>query len=134
MNTILALTASALTAGIASKIARTEFDISVLLKATLSGGVIIGATCNIITSPVIAIGCGAGAGLVSAYGFLLVRPLSRQRRPSSHDTCGVQYLHGLPGALSGVISFILFLTLDTQIEDGLALTKQFPLIDSGQRT
>lgn len=48
---------------------------------------------------------GFVAGVVSALGFIYLNPLFK-RVFNMHDTCGVHFLHGIPGFLGGIISAI----------------------------
>jgi ammonium transporter Rh len=48
---------------------------------------------------------GAIAGGVSALGFLYGNAFCKEKF-NLHDTCGVQFLHGIPGLLGGFTSVI----------------------------
>ena len=77
----------------------------VVLNATLAGGVAIGTSCDLITIPIVSLCIGATAGLISAYCYLSVNRFI-QIKWRLHDTCGVQYLHGIPGILGGICGAI----------------------------
>lgn len=77
-----------------------------VLNATLAGGVIIGASADLITAPVGAIIVGIIGGIVSTIGFRKLKPIL-QDRIALNDTCGVHNLHGLPGVLGGIFSSIV---------------------------
>lgn len=75
----------------------------VVLNATLAGGVMMGAACDLITVPGFAMLAGAIAGIISSFGFLYLNKLC-QEKLKLHDTCGVQWLHGVPGTLGAIVS------------------------------
>ena len=77
----------------------------VLLNATLAGGVVMGASCDLIVNPGFAMLTGAIAGGVSALGFLYLNAFFREKF-NLHDTCGVHFLHGIPGLLGGFTSAV----------------------------
>jgi ammonium transporter Rh len=100
VNVILALCASTLATYVASVGFRKKIAIADMANAALAGGVAIGSTCDKV-GPAMAFGIGALAGVVSTFGFAVLQ--SRlQRWLKKTDTCGVLYLHGLPGLLGGV--------------------------------
>ena len=78
----------------------------VLLNATLAGGVIMGAACDLITGPGFAMIAGGIAVVISALGFLYLNNFCKNKL-NLHDTCGVQFLHGIPGTLGGFTSAIV---------------------------
>ena len=49
----------------------------VLLNATLAGGVVMGASCDMISNPGFAMVTGAVAGAFSAVGFLKLNKLCK---------------------------------------------------------
>ena len=71
-----------------------------IANAALAGGVAIGSTCD-ITSPTIAFVIGALAGGLSTFGFAVIQD-KLQKLVNGIDSCGVMYLHGLPGLLGGI--------------------------------
>ena len=77
----------------------------VMLNATLAGGVVMGASCDLITGPGFAMLTGAIAGAISAFGFLKLNSFLKEK-VGLHDTCGVTFLHGIPGTLGGFVSAI----------------------------
>jgi ammonia channel protein AmtB len=77
----------------------------VLLNATLAGGVVMGASCDLITGPGFAMIAGAIAGAISALGFLKLNRILKEKI-NLHDTCGVTFLHCIPGTLGGFVSVI----------------------------
>ncbi len=77
----------------------------VLLNSTLAGGVVIGSACDLITNSGYAMIAGAIAGAISAIGFLKLNAFCKEKL-GLHDTCGVQFLHGIPGLLGGFVSAV----------------------------
>jgi ammonium transporter Rh len=103
MNTILALCGATVITYFASSIFRKgKTSIADMANAALAGGVAIGATCNLVTSPV-AFVIGLLAGLLSVIGFVFIQP-KLQASLKIVDTCGVHNLHGMPGLLGGIIA------------------------------
>lgn len=76
-----------------------------ILNATLAGGVIIGSVADIAVTPVWPLLIGFIGGVISAFGFAKINP-ALTKRLGLHDTCGVHYLHGIPGVIAGIISAI----------------------------
>ena len=66
----------------------------------------MGCNATIITMPFGSMLVGLGAGTVASLGFAYVKPFLR-RRQWVHDTCGVLYLHCLPGIVGGIVSAIV---------------------------
>jgi ammonium transporter Rh len=77
----------------------------VMLNATLAGGVVMGSGCDMITNCGYAMIAGAIAGAISAIGFLKLNAFCKEKL-NLHDTCGVQFLHGIPGLLGGFVSAV----------------------------
>lgn len=74
-----------------------------IANAALAGGVAIGSTCDIegfFTQTFI---IGITAGVVSTFGFAVIQG-KLQSLLKKTDTCGVLYLHGLPGLLGGLVA------------------------------
>lgn len=65
-----------------------KMDMEVLLNATLAGGVMMGASCDLITGPGFAMLAGMIAGAVSSLGFLRINRFFKEKL-GLHDTCGV---------------------------------------------
>jgi ammonium transporter Rh len=105
VNTELSLTASCLVAAFVSRSVLGTIDMEVLINATLAGGVVMGAACDLISNPGFAMIAGALAGAISALGFLKLNKVCKEKL-MLHDTCGVLFLHGIPGTLGGFVSVI----------------------------
>lgn len=105
INTLVSISGGALVAAYVSRAVKGKIDMEVLLNATLAGGVVMGASCDLIVNPGFAMLTGAIAGGVSALGFLYLNAFCKEKL-NLHDTCGVQFLHGIPGLLGGFTSAI----------------------------
>lgn len=82
-----------------------------MLNATLAGGVVMGASCDLITGPGFAMLTGCIAGAVSALGFLKLNKLFKEKL-GLHDTCGIHFLHAIPGLLGGFTSAVVLGAMD----------------------
>jgi ammonium transporter Rh len=82
-----------------------QLDMEVALNATLAGGVIMGASCDIIVKPYYAMICGFVIGGYSAFGFCWLGGFLKEKI-NLHDTCGIHNLHAVPGFLGGIVSAI----------------------------
>lgn len=73
--------------------------------ATLSGGVLIGSSSDLVAAPWVSIIIGFFGGILTCInvkymgGFL-------ERKLGVHDTCGVHTLHGVPGVIGGILGGI----------------------------
>jgi ammonium transporter Rh len=103
INTILGLTGSTLSTVYISILLRGKLGILEIQNAILSGGVVMGAACAMEIHPAVAIASGLLVGIVSTIGFIKVSPITGVYL---HDTCGVLFLHGIPGLFGGVIGAI----------------------------
>jgi ammonium transporter Rh len=105
VNVILALCGSTIATYFASVKLRGKISAADIANATLAGGVAIGSTCDIAV-PGTAFAIGIMAGVVSTFGFAIVQSwLTGITRKV--DTCGVLYLHGLPGLLGGIVALFV---------------------------
>ena len=130
-NTIMSLTGSCLTVFIIGPIFRKgRFSMEAVLNATVAGGVVIGASADLILTPWASIIIGIGAGFLSLLGFEVIGPFL-SRTIGLHDTAGIHNLHGMTGVLGGIISAIVAGTA-TQANYGDSLLLLFPMMD--QRT
>ncbi|HEY3489371.1 MAG TPA: hypothetical protein VGK27_04505 [Candidatus Deferrimicrobiaceae bacterium] len=100
VNVILALCGSTLATYFATVRLRGKICAADIANAALAGGVAIGSACD-KALPAAAFAIGLAAGALSTFGFAVLQ--SRlTRRTGKVDTCGVLYLHGLPGLFGGV--------------------------------
>lgn len=76
-----------------------------IANATLAGGVAIGSTCASAV-PGTAFVIGILAGVVSTFGFAVIQA-KLTSLTKKVDTCGVFYLHGLPGLLGGIAALVV---------------------------
>lgn len=116
-NVILALCGATLATYIASMALRKgKLSAADIANATLAGGVAIGSTCDRV-SPGVAFAIGILAGTLSTFGFAVIQERF-QRLIKKVDTCGVMYLHGLPGLLGGLAAALVVDGIDhtAQIE------------------
>lgn len=131
VNTVLALCGSAVSAFLVSHLARRgRLSTEDIQNATLAGGVAIGTSANFIVHPSGAIFVGLLAGTVSTLGFAYIGPFMADV-VGVEDTCGVLYLHGIPGLLAGLISSVVAYRADTDAY-GPSLTTIFPERGNGR--
>ncbi len=105
INVVLALCGSTLATYFASSFFRKKVSVEDIANAALAGGVAIGSTCN-HTTPTISFIIGLIAGLLSTFGFAVLKE-KIQHLIKKTDTCGVLYLHGLPGLLGGLAALVV---------------------------
>jgi ammonium transporter Rh len=98
------LTSSVIATYVTSIFLRGKFGIDEILNGTLSGGVIIGSSCNLITNPVGAIAIGLFGGALTTFGFIKLS--GWLTKVGIYDVCGVHNLHGLPGFFGGIFGAI----------------------------
>jgi ammonium transporter Rh len=133
INTLISMTGSCFTVFILNPFFKQgKFDMEDALNATISGGVIIGASADIIIFPYIALIIGCCAGALSITGFNIFGPFLAEKI-NMHDTCGVHNLHGMPGFMGGIISAIIAGCVTPELY-GPSVDKLFPLVGSGKRT
>ncbi len=107
LNTVISLTASCIWVFLLSTIMnKGKLKMEDLLNATLAGGVIIGATADICTSPWLAMLIGSIGGIGSILGYHFLTPYLMNKF-DYHDTCGVINLHGISGFLGAIICCIV---------------------------
>jgi ammonium transporter Rh len=106
VNTIVALCgATVITYLLSALFRKGKPSIGDIANASLAGGVAIGATCNLVSTPV-AFLIGLLAGSICVLGYNVIQPklLSRFK---ILDTCGVHNLHGMPGLMGGLIAILV---------------------------
>jgi len=112
INTVLALTGSCFsTFMLTGLIRKGKFNMEEVLNATISGGVIIGSCADVFLDTWASILIGCGGGVVSSLGYLYLTPWLAKNL-GLHDTCGVHNLHGMPGAIGGIIGTIVAGSVD----------------------
>jgi len=107
INTTLSLLASVISTLLTSMaLHKGRCDAEQVLNATLAGGVTMGVNADIIVAPFISLIIGFVAGVITTLGFQF-GPTILYRYLKMHDTCGVLYLHLIPGLLGGLISGLI---------------------------
>jgi ammonium transporter Rh len=102
VNTLLSISTSTIVGCSVAFLHLGKFEMEVMLNATLAGGVIMGAAADIIASnPAWVMLAGAIAGAISAAGYIWLNNLCKTKL-RLHDTCGVHYLHAIPGVLGSI--------------------------------
>jgi ammonium transporter Rh len=99
-NVIIALCGATLATYITTSVLRRKISIADIANASLAGGVAIGSTCDSATLAN-AMLIGSLAGVLSVFGYAVIQP-ALQKALKKVDTCGVLYLHGLPGLMGGM--------------------------------
>ena len=105
VNVIFALCGSTLATYFASLKLRGKVSVADIANAALAGGVAIGSTCDKV-SPLYGFLIGIGAGIISTVGFAIIQS-KLEGTVKKTDTCGVLYLHGLPGLFGGVVAIFV---------------------------
>lgn len=106
INTYISICASVIGAFLVSNLLnKGKFDMVHVQNSTLAGGVAVGTVAGSNIGLHGAMVIGSLAGMLSVLGFKFLLPLMRRIR--MHDTCGVHYLHGLPGLMSGITGIIV---------------------------
>jgi ammonium transporter Rh len=103
VNVIFALCGSTLATYVATVALRRKVSPADIANATLAGGVAIGSICAKPDFFVGSLIVGGAAGLLSTFGFAVIQG-RLQNALRKVDTCGVMYLHGLPGLLGGCVA------------------------------
>ena len=83
-----------------------KMNIEQILNATLAGGVMMGSTADMIVSPFVSMCIGFSAGVVSTCGFHFFEHIVYHYL-KLHDTCGIAYLHMVPGFIGGIIGCLV---------------------------
>ena len=127
VNVIIALCGSTLATYFASLALRRKVSVADIANATLAGGVAIGSTCD-KTNASGAIVIGLLAGVLSTFGFAVIQE-RLQKLLKKSDTCGVLYLHGLPGLLGGFAALFAVSNIDVGVQiKGIGITVVFALL------
>ncbi len=106
INTLMSITTSVISACWISRLTMgNKLDMEIVLNATLAGGVVMGASADLIDKPYHSMIAGFVIGAVSALGYAYSNAFLKEKI-GLHDTCGVFYLHGIPGLVGGFLSAI----------------------------
>nr|XP_041576229.1 ammonium transporter Rh type A-like [Taeniopygia guttata] len=110
LNTLLAMSASAITTVVASSLLERDGKLSPghLQNGSLAGGVAIGVVADMAMPPAATLALGSLSAVVCVLGFGFLTPLLR-RKLTLHDQCGIHNLHGLPGILGAAASVVAVL-------------------------
>ncbi|NXQ11209.1 RHBG protein, partial [Peucedramus taeniatus] len=110
LNTLLAMSASAITTVVASSLLERDGKLSPghLQNGSLAGGVAIGVVADMAMPPVAALALGSLSAAVCVLGFRFLTPFLG-RKLTLHDQCGIHNLHGLPGILGAAASVVAVL-------------------------
>ena len=135
INTVLSITASALVSCYVAAIFHGKFEMEVMLNSTLAGGVAIGTSADLCTGAVFALIVGSIAGVISAVGFIKLNKFF-QEKVRLHDTCGVQFLHGIPGIIGGICGAIATSSAGYYFDNPYAIEQTFAMVkaDGSGRT
>lgn len=91
----------------------------------------MGAACDIITNPGYAMLSGCLAGMISAVGFLYFNPMLSEK-VNLQDTCGVLWLHGIPGILGSITCAVAVAALPYNFPEDVQATALMSKL--GERT
>lgn len=114
VNVVIALCGATLATYVTSCALRRKISIADIANASLAGGVAIGSTCDYAT-PFSSMVIGLLAGALSVLGFAVILPWL-QEKIKKVDTCGVMYLHGLPGLMGGIAAMFVVGGLNSRIQ------------------
>jgi ammonium transporter Rh len=131
INTLLSICTSTMVAVYVSRALTGKIDMEVMLNATLAGGVVMGASCDLIIGPGFAMIAGFVAGVISAVGFLKLNAICKEKI-GLHDTCGIQFLHGIPGTLGGFVSAITVAAGTYNFENDMQIKALMPAVAAGR--
>ena len=127
INVVLALCGSTIATFFASSLFRKKVSVEDIANAALAGGVAIGSTCN-LTTPAIAFVIGIIAGALSTFGFAVLKE-KIQKLIKKTDTCGVLYLHGLPGLFGGIAALFVVKSVNPSAQIiGIVVTAVLALV------
>lgn len=114
VNVVIALCGATLATYVTSCALRRKISIADIANASLAGGVAIGSTCDFAT-PISSMVIGLLAGGLSVFGFAVILPWL-QNKIKKVDTCGVMYLHGLPGLMGGIAAIFVVGGINNNIQ------------------
>jgi ammonium transporter Rh len=114
VNVVIALCGATLATYVTSCSLRHKISIADIANASLAGGVAIGSACD-YANPVSSMVIGLLAGFLSVFGFAVILP-RLQKKIKKVDTCGVMYLHGLPGLMGGIAAMFVVSGINNKIQ------------------
>ena len=127
MNVVIALCGATLATYVVSLKMRGKIVAGDIANAALAGGVAIGATCDKVPLWA-AFVIGILAGALSTLGFVAIQG-RLQAAIRKVDTCGVLYLHGLPGLFGGLAAMVAVAGISRQAEAlGILITVVLALV------
>ncbi|XP_008282932.1 ammonium transporter Rh type B-like [Stegastes partitus] len=116
LHTFIGLSSSTITAFALSAVfnKRGKFTMADIQNVTLAGGVTVGASVDMMISPVAAYALGVMGCTACFFGYRYLTPFLA-RRMRIQDQCGIHNLHGLTGLISSTagICAILLATEET---------------------
>lgn len=126
INTYYALAACCVVAFATSSLLdrKQRFDMVHIQNATLAGGVAVGTCADLMIQPYGALIIGAIAGIVSTFGYVFVTPFLSSTL-KTHDTCGVNNLHGMPALIAGIAGAVTA-AVASESTYGPSLYEMFP--------
>nr|QPB67298.1 rhesus protein [Bangia sp. ESS1] len=129
VNTVFSLATCGFTTFLMSRIFRKgKLSMVDVQNATLAGGVAIGACANMNTNIWGAMTLGGLGAIVSCFGYAKLQGILESKL-GLHDTCGVHNLHGMPGVLSAIASFIFALTASEKDYSAAGIQQVFPSLN-----
>ena len=85
---------------------RGKMNAEQIINGSLAGGIMIGASCDMIVSPFISLIIGFCAGVTSTTGIhFLEKPFYKFLY--LHDTAAIAWVHMVPGFIGGLISALI---------------------------
>jgi len=112
VNTYLSIACSVVAAIFVGKFTHGgKLNMEIVLKASLAGGVVMGAPSSIIIMPYGAMLAGFLTGCATSFSYVYLPPLLHKFK--IHDTCGILFLYGFPGIIGTITSAIVADRADT---------------------
>ncbi|KAK3750085.1 hypothetical protein QZH41_017119, partial [Actinostola sp. cb2023] len=115
VNTYFSLTGACVMTFVVSPLIHKDYKLSMahVQNSTLAGGVVMGAICNLLIQPYVALLLGSIAGVVCTLGCYYLTPFLHKSL-KLHDVCGVHNLHGIPGIIAGVAGAVAVVIADAK--------------------
>uniref|UniRef100_A0A3Q1ERA2 Ammonium transporter Rh type B-like n=1 Tax=Acanthochromis polyacanthus TaxID=80966 RepID=A0A3Q1ERA2_9TELE len=110
LHTFIGLSSSTITAFALSAVfnKRGKFTMADIQNVTLAGGVTVGASVDMMISPVAAYALGVMGCTACFLGYRYLTPFLAQRM-RIQDQCGIHNLHGLTGLISSIAGIVAIL-------------------------